>query len=87
MRAGIDEGRIYGGGPAGYQAKAWRKFSEMSSGALVAELASPNTWRRETAARLLLERQDTSVAPLLKEMVAACHLGRKTGQGFYSYGK
>ncbi|MBX3437290.1 MAG: hypothetical protein KF861_07370, partial [Planctomycetaceae bacterium] len=32
---------------------------------LVGQLASPNAWHRDTAARLLLERQDHTAAPLL----------------------
>ena len=44
-------------------------MSTMSSGELVAELSSRNAWRRETAARLLRERQDRSVAPQLKKVL------------------
>src|SRR4051812_28010502 len=78
MRAGIDKGRIYRVVPAGYQTKALPKFSQMRGESLIAELASSNTWRRETAARLLLERQDTSVAPQLKDMAmkADASIGR-----------
>lgn len=70
MRSGIDKGRIYRVAPGNYRWKALPTFSQMPSEALVTELASPNSWRRETAARLLLEQQDKSVARRLKEMAA-----------------
>jgi putative heme-binding domain-containing protein len=68
MRAGIDKGRIYRVVPKNFKWQAMPKFSQTSSESLVGELAGPNAWRRETAARLLLERQDKSVAQRLKEM-------------------
>src|SRR6478672_370995 len=70
MRAGIDKGRIYRVLPVNFRRQAMPKFSQMPSESLAAELASPNSWRRETAARLLLERQDKSVAARLKEMAS-----------------
>jgi putative membrane-bound dehydrogenase-like protein len=36
---------------------------------LVAALANPNAWHRETAARLLFERQDAAAVPLLGSML------------------
>jgi putative membrane-bound dehydrogenase-like protein len=68
MRAGIDKGRIYRVVSRNVNPQTVPKFSQMPSESLVAELASPNAWRRQTAARLLLERQAKSVAPRLKEM-------------------
>ena len=40
-------------------------------GRLVKQLANPNGWHRQTAHRLLLERQDRSVIPDLKTMAAS----------------
>ncbi len=37
---------------------------------LVAQLESPNGWRRDTAQRLLVERRDPAAAPLLAALVA-----------------
>ncbi len=68
LRAGADKGRIYRVVSKDFQPKALPKLAGMSSEALVGELASGNSWRRETASRLLLERQDKSVAPQLKQM-------------------
>jgi putative membrane-bound dehydrogenase-like protein len=68
MRAGWDKGRIYRVVPTNFQRKMLPHFSKMPSEALAAELASPNEWRRQTATRLLLERQDKSIAERLKEM-------------------
>lgn len=42
-----------------------------SSAALVKQLANPNGWHRETAHRLLLERQDAAAIPDLKAMAAS----------------
>ena len=44
-------------------------LSTASSGELVKALADPDAWWRETAQRLLVERRDRSVVPLLRELV------------------
>ncbi|MBV6432204.1 MAG: hypothetical protein IANPNBLG_02340 [Bryobacteraceae bacterium] len=45
-------------------------LGKMSSAELVKELENENGWNQQTARRLLLERQDKSVAPQLREMAA-----------------
>ena len=42
----------------------------ISSAGLVAQLANPNGWNRQTAHRLLLERQDTAAVAELKKMAS-----------------
>ncbi|HUQ93312.1 MAG TPA: PVC-type heme-binding CxxCH protein, partial [Bryobacteraceae bacterium] len=42
----------------------------LSAAQLVAELENENGWNRQTAKRLLLEKQDQSTAPLLRQMAA-----------------
>jgi putative membrane-bound dehydrogenase-like protein len=67
LRAGNDRGRIFRIIPKDFQRPAPSKLSALSSDALVDALASPNVWRRETAARLLVERQDTKVGAKLRQ--------------------
>ena len=68
--SGNDRGRIYRIVPnKPLQKRDGRvKLGGASADVLVATLASPNGWRRQAAQRLLVERQDRSAAPLLKEM-------------------
>jgi putative membrane-bound dehydrogenase-like protein len=66
LRAGNDRGRIYRILPQDFKRPPLPKMSTMSSAELVDTLASRNAWRRETAARLLLERQDKSVGAKLR---------------------
>ncbi|HEV2293469.1 MAG TPA: PVC-type heme-binding CxxCH protein [Tepidisphaeraceae bacterium] len=49
-------------------------LSEATSEQLVAHLKHPNGWWRDTAQRLLVERQDRSVVPALQEMAAKADL-------------
>lgn len=70
--SGDDKGRIYR-----IKSKQPRKqrpltvqLGKMSSAELVKLLEETNGWHRDTAHRLLFERQDKSVAPLLAAMVA-----------------
>jgi putative membrane-bound dehydrogenase-like protein len=70
QKLGLDRGRIYRitaqAKPEQYR---WPKLSEASSNSLPAMLEHPNAWQRETAARLLYERQDESAVEGLQRLV------------------
>jgi putative membrane-bound dehydrogenase-like protein len=71
MRWGDDRGRIYRVVPAGAMPRPPKpKLSAASSAELVELLRHKNAWWRETAARLLLERQDRAVSQALEAMAA-----------------
>lgn len=59
---GQDKGRIYRVVPKGFQQPRLPDYGKHSSKELVALLESDNGWTRDTAQRLLFERQDTSVS-------------------------
>ncbi len=68
LTAGRDRGRIYRIVPQNFQAAPLEDLSIATTERLVETLAHENAWHRETAARLLYERQDPSAAPLLKQV-------------------
>lgn len=68
LTAGDDRGRLWRLVPPGYRRAATPRLGDFDSAALVAELASRNSWRRETAHRLLHERQDASIVPALRAL-------------------
>ena len=65
LNRGNDRGRIYRIVPDGFAQPAPRDLGRFSTAELVATLAHRNAWHRETAARLLYERQDKSAIPAL----------------------
>ncbi len=68
--SGTDRGRIWRIAPKGFQRRPKPRLGEMSPEELVRTLAHPNGWHRETAARLLLERDARSVVPQLSDLSA-----------------
>jgi putative heme-binding domain-containing protein len=78
LNSGNDRGRLWRLVPDGYQPRPLPRLSNLSSGELVALLAHPNGWHRDTAARLLHQRRDPTAAPALLELAAhsASPLGR-----------
>ena len=63
-------GRIYRVASKGRSAAKSSNFEKLSSTELVDALSDPNKWVRQTARRLLAERNDTSVLPRLKTLAA-----------------
>ncbi|WP_397383440.1 PVC-type heme-binding CxxCH protein [Prosthecobacter sp.] len=64
---GRDKGRIYRLAPKSFKTRATPKLSAATTTELVALLDHPNAWHRESAQRLLFERQDkAAVEPLRK---------------------
>lgn len=70
---GTDKGRIWRVSAAApdknIASHPVRGFDELSSRELVSLLTHPNAWQRETAQRLLLERQDASIESELAALV------------------
>lgn len=70
LTSGRDRGRIYRLVSDGFQQPRPPRLGEATSVELVGVLDHPNGWHRETAARLLYERQDLSCVPRLEELAA-----------------
>ncbi len=68
---GQDKGRIYRIVPKGFEQPSLPDYGKISSQELVTLLESDNGWTRDTAQRLLFERQDTTVCDSLKQLVTA----------------
>ncbi len=65
LLSGRDRGRIYRLTPPGFKAARPPRLGSATSAELVATLENPNGWWRDTAQRLLFERQDkAAIGPL-----------------------
>ena len=70
LNSGNDRGRIYRIAPDGFRQPQMAKLGNASAKDLLAALGSANGWRRDTAARLLYEKHDPSMAQGLAKMAS-----------------
>jgi putative membrane-bound dehydrogenase-like protein len=68
LTSGRDRGRIYRVVPDGFEQPKLPRLSGASTAELVATLAHANGWQRDTAARLLFERQDAAAVEPLRRL-------------------
>lgn len=68
LNSGNDRGRIYRIAPDGFKPRKSPRLGKASTKELAATLEHQNAWHRETAARLLFERQDKGAVPLLVKL-------------------
>lgn len=69
LESGRDRGRIYRLAPTGFAPPQPPQLGNATSLKLVELMLNPNSWWRDTAHRLLLERQDASVVPALRKQL------------------
>jgi putative membrane-bound dehydrogenase-like protein len=70
VSSGLNRGRIYRIVPEGFQRPKPPRLSTATTAELVALLEHPNGWHRDTASRLLYQRQDRSAIAPLKKLAA-----------------
>ncbi len=71
---GRQHGRIFRLAPPGFSYPGPPRLGDASTNELVAALESPHGWWRDTAHRLVYERQDPSAIAPLREMLASSRL-------------
>ncbi len=69
LESGRDKGRIYRLTPPDFERRSTPRLDTASVDQLVELLSHPNAWHRETAHRLLFERQPLEAVPLLKQLL------------------
>lgn len=68
--SGVDRGRIYRIAPKGFKQPALPRLGKASTSDLVALLEHANGWHRDTASRLLYQRQDAAAVTPLRALAA-----------------
>ncbi len=68
LDSGAQCGRIFRIVPDGFRRRPAPRLDQADIPALVALLEHPNGWHRDTASRLLYERNDPTAAPLLRQL-------------------
>ncbi len=69
LLSGSRRGRIYRLAPPGFKIPESPKLGSASTETLVRQLGNPNGWWRDTAGRLLFERQDKAAVEPLRAMI------------------
>jgi putative membrane-bound dehydrogenase-like protein len=70
IHGGSDRGRVYRVTPPGFKIPPPPRLAQASAAELVKHLEHSNSWWRETAQRLLVQRQDKSAVQSLRTMLA-----------------
>jgi HEAT repeat protein len=71
LNSGDARGRIYRIAPDGFKPSPAPRLGRASTAELVGTLENRNGWHRDTAARLLYERQDPAAVPLLEKLLSS----------------
>ncbi|MEO6740517.1 MAG: PVC-type heme-binding CxxCH protein [Chthoniobacteraceae bacterium] len=71
LRAGAETGRIFRVLPTGAKLRVAPNLAQLDNAALAAALDSPNGWQRDTAQRVLMERDAKDSAPLVRKLALA----------------
>ena len=82
--AGVEKGRIYRIVPEGFKQPKIPKLGEATTAELVALLEHPNGWHRDTASRLLYQRQDKAAVAPLNQMAAESKIALGRVQALYA---
>lgn len=76
VRAGEDRGRIYRIVPEGDSGRRIVPLAGLDGDGLVAAMDSPNGWQRDTAMRLLWERNERTAVPALERLATGASLAQ-----------
>ncbi|MBC7968401.1 MAG: alpha/beta fold hydrolase [Fuerstia sp.] len=78
LTSGRDRGRLYRIAPLGWKPRPVPHLSKATTAELVALLEHPNSWHRDTASRLIFERQDASAVDGIRQLLrnSSSGLGR-----------